>query len=99
MFFIACFEHLPPVERDYDIGDCRTVGYFDNYNNAALRLHNNACDLYEDIYDYAIIEEVEQGLYPNVKSRKFFKYDKEQDGFFEIEEPEQLKQFCNFSIG
>lgn len=99
MFFIACFEHLPPVEKDYDIGDCHTFGYFDTYDKAVSRLHNNTYDIHEDVYDYAIIEEVGQGLYPDAKNRKFFKYDKERDGFFEIEEPERLKRIRNFSIG
>lgn len=98
-YFIATIEKLPEDSNSLDTGDVCTVGYFNNYTDAVKRLHENTCDLHEGIYQYAVIEEVGPGLYPNVSKRQFFKYDKNKDGYFEISEPNEIKHLCNFSIG
>lgn len=98
-YFIATIEKLPENSNSLDTGDIRTVGYFNSYKDAVKRLHDNTCDLYEYTYNYAVIEEVGPGLYPNVTSRQLFKYDKDKDRYFEIPEPDEIKHLCNFSIG
>ena len=99
MFFISAFEHLPKSTEDLRIGDCRAFGYFHEYEDAVQRLHENTCDMHECMYRYAVIEKVWPGIHPYVESRQFFKYDKELDGFFEIDEPETIKRLCNFALG
>ena len=98
MFFITSFEHLPD-KKYLHTGDTRTFGYFDDREKAVRSLHENWCDMHECLYRYAVIEEIGQGIHPDVQSRTFFEYDKERNGFFEIEEPKEVKHVCNFALG
>lgn len=99
MFFITLFEHLPEKEAKLDIGDRFTCGYFDNYQECKDSLELNEFGFGEGYYNYAVVEEIGQGIYMPTKERQFFKYNKEKDKYFEIEEPETLKRFYNFSVG
>lgn len=48
----------------------------------------NVTDMHETIYPYAIIERVDQGLFPLRKERHWFGRQEEKWGFFDIEAPE-----------
>ncbi len=83
-----------------DITDSRCWGFYFNRDNAVNALHHNITDMHERLYNYAVIEGYREGIGHEVKEkRQFFKYDKERDGYFEIEEPEELKYLVSFSIG
>lgn len=99
VFFITCIERLPDYNNCFIEGDVRTFGFFHEYKEAVQRLHENTCDMHENMYKYAVVEEVSPGIHPYSDNRQFFKYDESRDGFFEIEEPEEVKHLCNFSVG
>lgn len=99
MFFITLFEHLPSKEKWFDNGDQYTVGYLDNYKDCKSVLQTNKCDLHEGCYDYAVIEDISEGIYQYAKQRWFFKYDPDKNGYFEIDEPECFKHLCGFAMG
>ena len=56
------------LEKGFDTGrtlSCRTVGYFHSLDDAMKALDANYGNMYEDgWYPHAVIEEVEEGLYP-----------------------------------
>lgn len=81
-----------------DFGSSRVVGFYEDKYTAFSRVMENCCDIWETIYDYAIVEEVEEGLYPRTE-QYFFKYNMETQLYEPIEKPEAIKHFCNFSIG
>ena len=61
MYFITTIGHLP--EGNYkDMGSTRCVGYYENFNDADETVRNNRCDIWETIYDYCMIEKVDEGL-------------------------------------
>lgn len=99
MYFITCFERLPPEGNCLDIGACRCFGYKETYEEAVEALHENSCDMFETIYMYAIIEKLGPYIHPFPEMKQYFKYDFERDGFFEIDEPESTKNLSNFSLG
>lgn len=99
MFFVTAFENIPESDRNLLIGDSHTFGYFEIYENAKECLHRNIFDIHETCYNYAVVEEIGTGIHPEVSWRQFFKYSKDKDGFFEIEEPKFLKRLCNFALG
>jgi hypothetical protein len=55
--------------------------------------------MHETIYWYAVIEKIGEGIHPEVEKEYWFKYDKEQDGFFEIEKPKETRCVCNHALG
>ena len=83
-----------------DFGSSSLCGYYFDKDVAFETVKENACDINENFYDYAVIEEVEEGLYhPATSERWFFKYDKEKDQYEQIEEPDFLNLYCGFTIG
>ncbi len=82
-----------------DEGCKRTFGFYPNYDSARESLHENRCDMNETCYNYAIVEELDIGIHPIVRFKQWFKWNKEREGFFEIEEPEEAKHFTNFALG
>ena len=99
MFFITAFEKLP--DKNLDTGYTRCFGFYPEYEAAVKALHENRCDMHETCYGYAIIEKIAPGIHPNCfyEERQFFKWDKNKEGFFEINEPKECKILCNFSLG
>jgi len=100
MYFITCFEKIEIDNRGWlDVGASRTFGFFNNKGKAFDSLHHNSCDMCEHLYEYAVVEAMEEGIHPVVVDRQFFKYDQERGGFFEISEPEEFKHYCNIALG
>lgn len=80
-------------------GSMRVVGWFDNFIDADKAVRANSADIYEGIYNYSFIECVESGLYPNIPSRQFYKWNDGLHGYLPITEPLFIKHFSNLSIG
>lgn len=81
-----------------DFGDSNTVGFFYEKEKALDAVHNNAGDINETIYDYAIVEEVEPGLYPCSTVRWLYKFDYKTKQYNPIEEPEILSHMCGIVV-
>lgn len=100
MFFITCMEKISIDDLGWiDYGDKRTFGFYADYCKVKKALNTNRCDMNETIYNYAIVEEIDQGIHPTVIWTKWFKWDREKQGFFEIEEPEETKLYTNYALG
>lgn len=100
MYFITVFERINPSEYGFaDLGDQRTWGYYEDKATAIRALHENWTHMFETCYWYAVIEKIGEGICSLCEWRQWFKYDKEKDGYFEIEEPEAVKHLVNFAIG
>ena len=100
MTFITCMSKLEKTDLGWpEFGTTRVFGFKKTWEEAIESLHNNTCDMYEYLYIYAVIEEMEPAIHPDVIRRQFFKWDNEKEGFFEIEEPDFMKHFCNIALG
>lgn len=83
-----------------EIGD-RIPGYYLDKDVAFKAVKNNWCDIWETCYSYALIEEVEEGLYrPATKGQRWwFKFNLDSKQYEQIEEPECMNNYCGFTIG
>ena len=100
MWFITVMKKIEPDNQFYALfGDKRTWGYYADKDTATQALHENWTDMWEGCYDYALIEKLGQGICPNCTERQWFKFERERNGYFEIEEPEYVKHIVNFALG
>jgi hypothetical protein len=99
MFFITAFEKLP--DKNLNTGNSRCFGFYPEYDMAVEALHKNRCDIYEYCYSYAVIEKIGQGIHQVClnEDRQFFKWNEIKEGFYEINEPEEVINLLNFSLG
>jgi len=95
MFFITTIENID--DEMFDLS--RTVGYVESLEEAKEILEYNCCDLYETIYEYAVIEDIKPGLYQGHKGKKYwFKWNEEKEGYEEIEKPEYPESLKMYEI-
>lgn len=100
MYFITCFQKYEQTKYGVpDVGDYRTFGYYPHKERAIECLHNNNLDIHEDMYDYAVVEEIPMGLYTLAEERIFFKWDEEKHRFSEIDGAEFADNFGNYAFG
>lgn len=80
----------------------RTVAWYKDFKDAEKCILTNSGDINEcGYYPYAVVEEVEEGLYPINEKVWWFEWQGgfKNGGYKPIEQPEKLKNICNYSIG
>lgn len=81
-------------------GDTRCVGYYSTFEKAEEAVLDNACDIWETCYDYAVIENVDEGLYQYDQNPVWYKWDDLNEEYVKIEgRPDQYKNQIGFGIG
>ena len=56
MFFITCFEKVDKDKLGWlDMGSSRTFGFKETLEDAEYALNHNSCDMWETVYNYAIV--------------------------------------------
>ena len=92
MYFITTIDS----EKD----DTRCVGYYTEFKKAEDAILDNIFDIYETCYDYAVIENIPEGLYKYDDFPVWYKWN-DTDGKYErvTEIPKQYKRMAGFAIG
>jgi hypothetical protein len=78
----------------------RTPGYFFSLENAQAYLEGNIGDLFEGVYDYAVIEKVSPGIYA-IEDRVewWYKFNMEKDSYIRIDKPDKFHRAICWGIG
>ena len=101
-WFITVFEYAEIDNFGWPkTGHTRCWGFYTNKEYAIRALHCNYTDMQETCYNYAVLEPYYEGISGEVfdEPRQFFKYDKEKNGYFEIDEPEGFAHVMGFALG
>ena len=99
-YFITVFEKIEADKLGWpNTGSSRCWGFYRQKDVALQALHENWTDMEETIYQYAVLEEYNEGISHATGYSQWFKFDDEKGGYFEIEEPECAKHFIGWSIG
>ena len=78
----------------------RTVAWFSDLRLAIRAVLNNDGDMYEGGYRYAVIEAVNEGQYPAIKSELWFMWEGNEDGNYQpIPKPNQFFYVSGWSVG
>lgn len=100
IFVITVFEKCGLTDQGWlDIGSARSPGFRYTFELAEEAVKLNMCDMWEYCYNYAAIHEIGSELYPVPRMSKYYKYNRDIDGYEPIEEPECLKHFNFCGIG
>ena len=83
--------------------DYRTWAWYTDVNKALNSVETNMGDMFESTYNYALVEEIEEGMPARSKVIQWYKAVYKKGINFprvvKIKEPKQFKRQCNFSIG
>lgn len=81
-------------------GANRTWGFYKDRETAVKALHENWTDMWEYLYNYAVLECYDEGISHCVlESVQWFKFDREQHGYREIDMPEHERHYCSYGLG
>ncbi len=94
-YFITVFKEYD----EYGPHMMRCWGFYKELSDAIVTVRHNITDLWETIYEYAIIEEYHEGIGGYNFNRWFFKYNQEINEYESINEPKELKHYAGFAIG
>ena len=94
-YFITVFKEY----NEYGPRMMRCWGFYKDFSEAMATVRHNVTDLWETIYEYAIIEEYHEGIGGYNFNRWFFRYNQFTNEYVPIDEPEGLKHYAGFAIG
>jgi prepilin-type processing-associated H-X9-DG protein len=100
----------PPRDRNVAMADgsvrlvpdqrsSRAWGWYADLEKARDALARNLTDLHETIYDDAVIEEVEEGVCPEIVAEHWFRFDHAANGYVPCDKPADLANQAHFGIG
>lgn len=73
------FLFMLKIDAYGEVEDQRCVGYYKHYDTAKHHMMKNHCDIFEmGYYQYAVINEIKPGIYPEVNELQWFVYDDER---------------------
>jgi hypothetical protein len=94
IFTVTVVRHLTMV------GGMRAVGYAHTYQDAALMVTNNDCDISEEgYYRHAVVEKIVPGFYMYPRKEYWWRWDPKDQKYYPCEKPEKYKQVAGFGLG
>lgn len=93
IYTVIVLEKLEEKNTWPDFGHTSFMGYYMTFDNAEEAVRRNAGDIHEACYDFAVIEEVPEGVYSVPRKRWYFRY--KDDGYVPIDEPPFMKYISN----
>lgn len=92
IYVITTFEKVSKDEYGFpDYGSIRQVVWYSNHDDAVQMVKANNCDMWETIYDYALVESLPKGMYPTTcpgYECEYFKYNQEIEKYEPIDKSE-----------
>ncbi len=98
IYTITMFEDLSTKEGCFTKAS-RCVGFYEDFYKAEKSVINNDMDIMECLYEYAIIEEINEGLYPYSSPRRVYRFNDGNKKFELIDTPTYLRHVYGATIG
>lgn len=102
IYTITCFQKLEMDDKGrLRTGASRVFGFYTKREDAIQAMHENWCDMFEYLYQYAVVEAMKEGIHCDVDEEIWFQFDENKRGFFEIPKPDCVIKscLCNFALG
>jgi hypothetical protein len=87
------------VDKEGTILDSRCVGYYDEMEQAMWAVRNNAGDIHETNFNWAVIEHFGGGIYPQASCELWYQWFAKERGYMLSAKPKFFERVVNFGIG
>jgi hypothetical protein len=87
MYFVTIIKNINN-EYPSSSNNVRTIGFWFKFEDAEYIVLNNICDINETDYNYAIIEELNEGLSPYVENSFLYKFDDNMNKYVHVSSDE-----------
>lgn len=89
----------PPSSCGYKWHDKRTFGFYECRDSAEIAVLKNKCNMHEGLYEFLVIEHIEEGVHPLTLSEKWYRWDYEKHHWKECRRPKQFLGTINWALG
>ena len=80
------------------VASTSTFGYFADHDDAHGAVARNSGDMHEMLYNYLVIEDIPEGIFPMPRSECWFEWDDDQALWQSCKAPEFSKNIINWSL-
>lgn len=78
----------------------RTFGFYNHYYDAYKAVHENYGNMCECLYDYLVMEYIEEGIHPLSHKEEWFIFDTKLNRWVSLEKcPLEFEGLTNFALG
>ena len=98
-YFITGITYKGEVETVLPNRGQRCFGYFQTFEEAEEAVLNNYCDIWETIYEYAVIEKVRDGIHQYDFNPTWYKWNLEKECYEKTEKPDFADGYAGWGIG
>lgn len=95
IYTITCIEKIEEDKGWPVFGTSKFIGYYFNKDEALEDVEANNCDINEFLFRFAVIEEIEPGLYSLPRKRWVFEFDDKSRTYHPIDEPKAMRHIAN----
>jgi len=74
------------------------VGYYAQLEDAIQAITNNSDNIHKSIYNYAVIEQIDQGIHIERQKEIWFKWNDEYKHYEPADKPREIKNIVNISF-
>jgi len=100
MYFISAVDIYNEAQsQEYIEYSSKCVGYYFSLDDAVQAVKENGDDIHRTIYNYAVIEEIDEGIHLASKKEIWFKWDEETKRYESADKPQKIKNTGNLSMG
>lgn len=102
MYFITSIIGQQTLERlpQYKQLNSRTFGFYANHLEALVAINENRGNMEECLYDYIVLESIDEGIHPLVKSAEWWKWDTRIKAWIYIKDsPKEYEHITNWALG
>ena len=96
MYFVTGL--LVHDDDKHKIQTIRCFGFYKNFLEAEEEVKNNSCDMYEHLYNYIVIEKLNEGIFQVSTERKTYKFNFETRKYENCESLKALDNAITISI-
>lgn len=79
--------------------DNRVFGFYNTAEKAIEAVNENRCNMHEGMYEYLVIEHIEEGIHPFAENEKWFKWNYKDKCWKNCHRPKQFRGLINFALG
>lgn len=79
--------------------DSRPFGFYNLEKDALKAVVKNRCNMHEALYEFLVIEHIEEGVHPPVENEEWFRWDYKKNCWKRCRRPKQFLGLINFALG
>lgn len=98
-FITSVIKDLDHPERRRMGLDHRTFGFYQERQEACIAIEENRGNMEECLYNYLVLEEINEGIHPEVQTELWYHWSEEHRKWMPCTKPSEFIAIVNWALG